>query len=244
MTASTAGARRAFARLVEDEPEVRSVDAADYGELVARLDRRHPETINEGWRIIAALLRHLEGDAVAATALLVAVTPMMLAVARRLRWGSGGPWADREEFVAEVISTTWTAAHAMRAQPSVYPLHSLERRVTGRLERHRDRAARSRAVEVSTLFDGLDDAEARGPVEAELYRNGLLADRHPVPVLDALATALCAVEESVLDRKLVQLVYARRVLGYPIREVSSFLGESENAVEYQAARAEALLCAS
>jgi hypothetical protein len=48
----------------------------------------------------------------------------------------------------------------------------------------------------------------------------------------------------VLDRELVQLIYAHRVLGYPISEISVMLGATEDSLEYQARCAEALLCAS
>jgi hypothetical protein len=240
----TPAASRAFSSLAAIEPAIATCGATDLAGLVASLDRRSSTAATEPWTVIAALVRRLEVSELFGLGILVCLIPTMARIGERLSWGRGGPWADHEEFVGELVSVTWAAISSLAGADLSYPVHAIRRRVLGRLQRQRDRAIASRTHEVPTLFDALEDPDQRGSTEAEVYRRGLLADEHPVPVLDSLAKALCSVDEAVIDRKLVQLVYARRVLGYPLREVSALIGEPEDVVEYQEGRAEALLCAS
>lgn len=241
---STSEAERCYSALAASEPTIAACEAGTLAALVASLDRRDANSRADGWRLLATLIRRLETSELVGLGVLVALIPAMLRIAEDLYWGEGGPWSGRIEFLGDVLSHTWDVLSSLAGSTPEFPVQTIRRRVLGRLRRQRNHAIAGRQREIPTLFCEPEDAEERSGASAEVYRHALLADNNPVPVLDRLAVALCSVDPAVLDRSGVQVVYARRVLGYGVRELSLLLGRPENVVEYQAARAEALLCAS
>jgi len=235
---------RVLREIVAREPVIAKSPASDLGGLFATLDRRSPTVSEDPWAIVAALIRQLDESELLSLGLLVVLIPTMTGLGSCFQWGLGGPWRDREEFIGELVATTWTVLAELAGTTLAYPLHAIKRRVSGRLERWRDREVRDRRREIPTLFDEINNTDEVDSLTAEVHVTQGLADARPIPVLDCLARALCEIDESVLDRGLVQLIYAHRVLGYPISEISVMLGAREDALEYRARCAEALLCAS
>lgn len=240
---ATAAANRLFEELRCD-PVIAEAGPTDLGALVASIDRRSPRPAERPWRIVAVLIREMDRHELVGLALLVILTPTMLRLAERQEWGRGGPWLDQQEFASDVVATTWDVLAGLSGSTLDYPMHAVARRVLGRLRRQCENARRAMRTELLSSFEELGETERPDPVMAALAHSGALADPHPVAVLDSLAHALCEADPAVIEREAVQLVYAHRVLGYAMSELSVLLGEDYDAVRYRARCAEALLCAS
>ncbi len=58
-------------------------------------------------RLVGAMVAHQDSDPMIGVAVVVTLTPGLKALARRMDWGSGGPWGGAEVFSGELMSTAW-----------------------------------------------------------------------------------------------------------------------------------------
>ncbi len=100
--------RRALGRLSDVEPLVAGLGCRDLGDLVAAL-RHDAGTLDrpQAAAVVRAMLRSEGAHPLIGRALLQALLPGLLTVARRLSWGLGGDWEDGGAFFADLVATTW-----------------------------------------------------------------------------------------------------------------------------------------
>ena len=171
------------------------------------------------------LVRQFHRDELVGLALLVRLTPGLLAVARSLEWGRTPPWCDAEALAADVVSTAWEVLARCAGTTMAYPERTLLRTIRRQLEAQRGAARRRSTHE-----------EPAGERATEF------SDPNPIPVLDELALAL-RLHQPQLPLQDLQLIYRHRVLGLSFPELAAACGKSVGALEQRSFRAEATLCA-
>lgn len=215
--------RDALAALFEQEPTLDVLGVEDLGELVDALrgPRRRLDAITAD-RILGLLVAHQDVDPLVAVAVVVALVPGLMGVARRLSWGATGPWGGPECFAGELLTTTWEVVTDWAGRRREYMAPALLSAVRKRLERRaacwrREMGERAEMTNV----EGLE-----GP--------SLSAAEH-------LARALEDATE-IIGRRNTAVVYARRVLGMTATDLAALTGESRHALDRCLARGERQLC--
>jgi DNA-directed RNA polymerase specialized sigma24 family protein len=157
-------------------------------------------------------------------AIVVTLTPGLKALARRMDWGSGGPWGGAEVFSGELMSTAWevVADWSGRRQEFMVPaiLTAIRKRLIRRTQAWRR--------ETDRRTDWSIIAEPEGSSES---------------IIDELARVLENAADQLISRGDASLVYAHRVLGLSMVELAKMTGQSRNALHHRATRAERRLCA-
>ncbi len=206
--------REALARLAAAEPAVASLGVADLGELVEHL--RGCETEADRRRaacVIQAMLRSQAVHPLVARAVLQAIVPGLVAVARRLRWGSGGDWDGAGSFMADAVATAWEVIVEWSGHDRDYAVLDLLSAIRCRLRRQtvRQRAGRERtALGLDLdLLPATRSVGSTGPDELVRAIEQMGADLDP---LDAA------------------LLYANRVLGLTVTELARMTGRSRRSV--------------
>jgi hypothetical protein len=214
--------RAALARLAAAEAVVAGLGVADLGELVAYL--RSCETEAERRRaaeVVRAMVRSQGVHPLVAQAVLQAIVPGLVAVARRLRWGSGGDWGDGGSFFADAVATAWEVIVEWSGQDRTYAVLDLLSAIRCRLRRQmvRQRLARQRTA----LGVDLDElAVARTPGGAS--------------GVDELVRAIDGLRGS-LDPGDAAILYANRVLGLSVTELAGMSGRTRRNVAARRDRA-------
>jgi DNA-directed RNA polymerase specialized sigma24 family protein len=235
--------------LLELEPDLAATGAASFTELLGYVTDPPAGAPVQHWRVTAALLRRLELDDLVPLAVLVALQPGLVAVARALDWGRGGPWPGREAFTADLLSTAWDVLRSVGGSTLAFPERTVLRRIRQRLAWQRQalrrRAERERPVADLELAEAADPDAARRPGWRPRTPGEATADLRlaTLPVLDALSIALHEVSAGQLGRDDLAIVYAHRVLGYSLREIAVRSRLATTTVRLRCRRAEQLLCA-
>lgn len=223
-------ARRATTRLAAAEPTVAATGASDLGELVMWLETRQGASQRvEAAAVVRAMVRSQAVDPLLPRALLQAVLPGLVGVARRLSWGAGGEWHDGGAFFGDLVTTAWEVISDWSGEDRPYAVLDLLSAVRCRLRRQIERHRQSAARTTGTIEE--DRAPAVGLTAG-------LSD------LDVLARSIDELEGAELDPLDGAILYAHRVLGLSIAEVSRRSGLSRFRVEHRRSRAIATLTAS
>lgn len=227
--------RDAFALLAQEEPVVAASHGQDLGDLVESLlgaarggrapagpprgaPRRAPRA-EHGARVVQAMLRSARLHPLVPRALLQGLVPGLVGVARRLTWGGGGEWPDSASFFVDVLATTWELIDEWSGQDRAYAVLDILSAVRCRLRRRIVRHAATRRTELS---ENGGDTAAR--IEGSRpYDSGA----------DELARAIEMERGHKVDAADAAVLYAHRVLGYSIAELSQSTGRSRR---YLAAR--------
>jgi hypothetical protein len=210
--------RDALRALAHAEPEVARIGAADLGDLVEALigSSRAAQRTERGRRerdlagaLFRAALRSGHVHPLVSRALVQALVPGLVGVARRLTWGKGGEWESQGAFFVDTITTAWEVVEEWGGQDRPYAvldvLSAVRCRLRRRVRRHQNlRLSERLAAEDERLPEG---ATLSGSDAEELAR---AIDRER-PGLDAGDAAV---------------LYAHRVLGYSLSEISARSGHS------------------
>jgi hypothetical protein len=222
--------RIALARLAAAEDVVAALEAGDLGDVVTalRLSQRAADR-ERAARVLQAMVRSQQVHPLVPRAILQAITPGLVAVARRLSWGSGGDWDGAGAFLADAVATAWEVIVEWSGQDRDYAVLDVLSAVRCRLRRQllRQRAARERAVL------GIDpDTFARAPW------SGGTTD------LDDLARAIEGLSGQGVDPLDAALLYGSHVLGLTVTELARMSGRSRRHVVGRRDRAARELLAS
>jgi hypothetical protein len=225
----SSASRHALAALAAAEPAIEALDVGDLAELVERLRAaRDEDGRNRAAGLLRAMLRSSGTHPLVPRAILQALLPGLVNVARRLAWGTGGDWEDGGAFFADAVATAWEVVVAWGGQDRPYAVLDLLSAVRCRLRRQ---VERHRAV-VDQWTVGLADNEATvGPATAAAGTD-----------LDLLARALDDLSGRGLDRADAAVLYGHRVLGLTLSELSRLSGRSRRQLSNGHQRAERALC--
>lgn len=210
--------RAALRRLCEVEPDVAAVGATDLGELVRALrpplrglGARRPEERVRPAVTLRAMLRSQGVHPLVPRAILQAILPGLVGVARRLSWGTGGEWGDGGSFFVDAISTAWEVIVEWSGEDREYAVLDLLSAVRCRLRRQllRHRAQTARA-------DPTPSVDAVRPVPCGLGASDL----------DELAHAIDGLYGSGIAAADAAVLYAHGVLGYSMTELAAVTGRS------------------
>jgi len=213
-----------LADLLDSEPSLKATGARTWAEVLQGGAVGQYRQV-DSWHVTSALLRQFHRDQLVGLALLVRLTPGLLAIARSLDWGRTPPWSDADALAADAISTTWEVLDRLAGASISYPERTLLRAVRQRLTKQRTVARRHATREEPTGHKVAD-----------------FCDPKPIPVLDELAMAL-RLHQPRLPLRDLELIFQHRVLGLSFPELSALTGESACAIGQRSCRAEAALCA-
>lgn len=233
----------AYARLLEAEPSVAATGAPDLGTLVERIapqDRRgrtphalHPSSppasarAIENAAIVRALLRSVSLHPMVARALVQALLPGLVGVARRLTWGAGGEWEDGAAFFCDLVATTWELVLEWAGEDRPYAVLDLLSAARCRLRR-RLLATRARRRAELTSDLPLPEPEAPGGGQS---------------ALDTLARTISSEATRTISATDASVLYAHRVLGFTVKELAQATGRSRRHISHTSERAAAALLA-
>ncbi len=214
-------ADKVFEALVAAEPDLAAVGARDLAGLVRALSEPPLCCTVSHWQIANALLRQFELDRLVGLGLLNSLVPGLLRIGRSMDWGRGGPWDDVEAFACELLATAWSVLSRMGGETFDYPERCALDRVRAALcDQRRTARCRERKLRCTSLSSPPPGRprgrSGRGEEEADWE----LEDRQPLSVLESLAMALRSLGPTTLAPSDVRLIFARRVLGYSLREIA------------------------
>lgn len=207
--------KEALRLLASAEPEVAAVGARDLGELVRSLRAGagpgQPTVARaRSAAVLRAMLRSQGVHPLVPRAVLQAMLPGLVGVARRLAWGAGGEWADGGAFFVDVITTAWEVIVEWAGDDREYAVLDVLSAVRCRLRRQ---LLRHRALAVRAAPTSVDSSSA-----SPWRQGGSDLDELAKAIEDATGTGLDGTDASVL--------YAHRVLGYSLTELSRLTGRS------------------
>lgn len=229
----TPESRDALAALARAEPDVADLAANDLGDLVDALIGSSPV----GWRagrdreerdhaagIFRVVLRSGHVHPMLARALVQALVPGLVGVGRRLDWGKGGEWESQAAFTVDAIATAWEVVGEWCGQDRPYAVLDLLSAVRCRLRRRITRHhTLHRTEQLASGDEGTAEAVAAGPSDEEELARAI--DR----------------ERGLLDPADAVVLYAHRVLGYSLSELSASSGHSRRFLAARRDRAVAVL---
>ncbi len=224
----TRQSRAALQLLAEREAAIAAIGVEDMHELVARL-RTSIGSTNARWapRALQAMLRAQAVHPLVPRAILQALIPGLVSVARRLAWGAGGEWPDSAAFFADLAATTWEVITEWSGQDRPYALLDLLSAARCRMRRQILRHAR-REVAI-----GGDQEPRLAHIPAPESTD-----------LDLLANAIADLEGTALDPTGAAVVYGTRVLGLSMTELSKMTGRSRRFLADKRRHAEAAMYAA
>jgi hypothetical protein len=229
VTSRTAASRAALDRLAAAEEDLAELGFLDLGQLITFLrDARTQQQRERAARIVRSMLRSQHAHPLLGRAILQALIPGLVTVARRLSWGSGGDWDDGGAFFADVIATAWEVIVAWSGQDRPYAVLDILSAVRCRLRRQvvSQRLARTKV----TL--GLQDHDRLAGKQS----NGTTS-------LDDLARLLDDLTGRGLDPADAAVMYGHRVLGLSMAELARLSGHTRRHLDSRRHRAERELCA-
>ncbi len=224
-----------MAALAQSEPAVASLGARDLGDLVDVLIGTSPAA----WRVgrgceererAAALFRlmlragHIHP--LIPRALVQALVPGLVGVGRRLAWGKGGEWESQGAFTVDAITTAWEVVDGWCGQDRAYAVLDVLSAIRCRLRR---RVGRHLGMQRKERLATVDDLPAEPVANA-------------ASDAEELARAIDR-EARQLDRTDADVLYAHRVLGYSLSELSESTGRSRRSLAARRDRAVAVLLA-
>jgi hypothetical protein len=219
--------RVAVRLLASAEPDVALAGAADLGELVTMLraaigDRRAT------WapRLFQAMLRSQSVHPLVSRAILQALLPGLVAVARRLSWGAGGDWSDGGAFFGDLLTTAWEVVTEWSGDDRAYAVLDLLSAIRCRMRRQILRHRTEREVAVGPAFERVHD-------------RGTVTIRSDLEVLAQAIDESCGTDLDPMD---AAVLYGHRVLGYSMSELARMTGRSRRFLTEHRQRAEHELC--
>jgi len=227
-TARSPASRQALARLAAAEPPVAALGVEDLGALVDALRAPGSRAARErAAGVLRAMLRSQAVHPLVPRAILQALLPGLVTVARRLSWGAGGEWDDGGAFFADLVATAWEVIVAWSGEDRSYAVLDLLSAVRCRLRRQ---AARHRSA-WEQAAPGLDPE--RGPLGPPT--NGTTG-------LDDLARAIDALSGRGLEPGDAAVLYGHCVLGLTTTELSRMTGRSRRHLDTRRRRAAQEMC--
>lgn len=222
IVARTKTSRRVVEQLASIEPSIRALAVRDLADLVETTSGSRgsidEETVHE---TLGALVRQFDHDPLVGMTLVRAMLPGLSGVAVRMRWGAGGPWHDRAEFEADLVSSAWSHLRVQAGETLERPCRTIVEKVRRSLRTERERHQR----------------------HASLTRPISAIKREPVMVgpdhLTELGRALVALADSAIARSDAALLFTNRVLGYPLSAIAAESGVSIASLSYRRRCAEA-----
>jgi hypothetical protein len=220
--------REALTQLANQEPIVSSTNAVDLQELVELLRGTIGDPAGT-WasRVFQAMLRAQSVHPLIPRAILQALLPGLIAVARRLSWGSGGDWTDGGAFFSDLIAMTWEVITAWSGQDRPYALLDLLSAIRCRMRRQILNPQAGRELALGPDIDRV--LQTKGSLE--------LSD------LELLARTIQDLAGNELDATDAAILYGHRVLGLSMTELSKLTGRSRRFLSDRRRRAEELFCA-
>jgi hypothetical protein len=234
---SSPSSRDAISKLAAVEPAIRALGVQDLGELVTLLAPTGGQPVpgrrrvgsEEGAGVLRAMLRSEDVHPLVGRAILQALVPGLVGVARRLSWGNGGEWVDGGTFFVDTLTTAWEVIADWSGEDRPYAvldlLSAVRCRLRRQLLRHRARLE-SPAIEVG---------QETGP--------GHRSVRSSRTDIDELARAIDAEWARGVEAKDAAVLYAQSVLGYSLTELSELTGHSRRYLSERRARAASALIA-
>jgi hypothetical protein len=226
---SSPESREAFAKLAAVEPVIAALGVVDLGSLVDRL-RSASGALGRADAACAfrAMLRSQSVHHLVPRAVLQAVVPGLVAVARRLGWGVGGDWEDGGAFFADLVATAWEVIIDWSGEDRQYAILDVLSAVRCRARRQmlRQRDARGQ------LELGLEDDD-------DLLGHG----GSTTSDLDLLAQAIDDLRGRGLDPSDAAVIYGNRILGLSIAELAELTGRTRRHLTQSRQRAAQQLCA-
>lgn len=156
--------------------------------------------------IVSVMVREADCHPLVARCLLQVLIPGTLSTGKRLQWGRGGPWADPEEFMAELLSVTWEVIVDWTGVDRPYAMLDVLSAARCRVRRQ--------------LFTHKD----RGALTSEILPNHDRSTYSPLTGQEVLAMALTDLRLAGDESIGVEVVYATRVLGYSMAETVTTMG--------------------
>jgi hypothetical protein len=173
------------------------------------------------------MLRTQSVDPLIPRAILQALLPGLVTVARRLSWGSGGEWIDGGTFFSDLITTTWEVITEWRGEDRPYALLDLLSAVRCRMRRQIVGRRSTREIAVGPDLD---------------RRLGVRASAE-ISDLEVLAQAIEDLDGNQLDPTDAAVLYGNRVLGLSMTELAKMTGRSRRFLTDRRRRAEEQFCA-
>ncbi|MHB1585248.1 MAG: hypothetical protein ACYC0E_16025 [Acidimicrobiales bacterium] len=226
-TSRSPESRRAARLLASVEEPVAALAVDDLGELVDALRRaRGTGQRASAALVLRAMLRSQSVHPLVPRAVLQAMLPGLVTVARRLSWGAGGDWADGAAFFGDVLTTAWEVITDWAGEDRGYAVLDLLSAIRCRLRRQllRQRSSHQRVVY------GVD-LDAMGPRSVCSTTD-----------LDELARAIDDLTGRGLEPTDAAILYGSRVLGLTVSELSSLSGLSRHQLDDRRHRAVQRLC--
>lgn len=222
-------ARRAALALARVEPDVAALRVTDLAQLVERLRQSaDPCERDRAARIVQVMLRSSAAHPLIPRAILQAMLPGLVAVARRLAWGAGGEWPDGGAFFVDALTTAWEIVTEWSGQDRSYAaldlLSAVRCRLRRQIERHRLATARATPCVL--------DEEA-----------GTAAGAAAGTDIEVLAKALDDLRGRGIDPADAAVLYGHRVLGLSMSELSDLWGFSPRQLRQRSHRAAHAICA-
>jgi hypothetical protein len=206
---TTPQSRTACERLAACEPVIAHLQVNDLAELVDMLSlSSHQLSRNEAAAVIAAMLRRAGIDVLIPRAIIQALIPGVVALARRID-SADGPWSDLDHFFVDGISCLWEQITTWSGTTHPYAAGDLLSGVRTRLRTLQATERRHRCRRV-------DSPDALDLIPASIGRTGeeLLA----AELIEATGHGLTPADASLL--------YSTAVLGMSVAEVADHTGES------------------
>lgn len=229
VTSRSAASRTAARLLAAAEEPVAALAVRDLGELVDTLRHaRAPGQRASAALVLRAMLRSQSVHPLVPRAVLQAMLPGLVTVARRLSWGAGGDWEDGAAFFADLVTTAWEVITDWAGEDRGYAVLDLLSAIRCRLRRQllRQRSNHDRLVLGA-------DLDAVAPRSASSTTD-----------LDELARAIDQLTGRGLDPADAAVLYGSRVLGLSAAELSSLSGLSRHQLDDRRQRAVQRLCRS
>jgi hypothetical protein len=161
----TPEAHRALCLLSTTEPSVAELHAQDLADVVRAMRPERPPCGVDARTLVRVLLRSQPLHPLVGRALLQAIVPGLVGVARRLSWGSGGDLDERQAFLADVIATAWEVMVEWSGQDRPYAVLDLLSAVRCRVRR---RLARERSVRRMVRDQHDTEAEVETPCNTSI----------------------------------------------------------------------------
>jgi hypothetical protein len=214
----TPASRAACSALTTAEPGLAALGARDLGDLVDALIGSN----RGGWRegrarderdgaasLFRVMLRSGHAHPMVTRALVQALVPGLVGVGRRLGWGKGGEWEGPGAFTVDAITTAWEIVDEWSGQDRPYAVLDVLSAVRCRLRRRIGRhVAIHHAERLSPDEEQWDEPVATGRSGAEELARAIELGHDQLDAGDAV------------------VLYAHRVLGYSLSELSSCSGHS------------------
>jgi hypothetical protein len=217
--------QKALQLLAEAEALVAALGGTDLGDVVTAIGGAEgSEARDHAAAVLRAMVRSQSVHPLVGRAILQAMLPGLINVARRLGWGSGGEWEGGAAFFGDVLTTAWEVIADWAGQDRPYAAGDLLSAVRCRLRRQllgqRDRQRR--------VVGGLDpDAPA---LRSAVATDGGLED-------DQFARSIVELSDPAVEPLDTAVLYGTCVLGLNVAELARLAGITRRQVGKRRERA-------